>query len=122
VTVGAGERRQRFTGRLTDVGRSRMFDLTLPAGAEPAPALVPVHILGRLVRRDETLVVELLDYDWFRTRARPGAIALPLLLDERETVLITASRERLRRWLGANASAALFSVPRTFTRDKQTLQ
>jgi hypothetical protein len=122
VAVAEGERRQRFTGRLTDVGSSRLFELTIPAGSEPDPALVPVHILGRLVRRDDTLVVELLDHDWFRARVRSGAKSLPLILDERETVLVTASRAQLRRWLAANASAPMFSVPRTLMRAPGTLQ
>jgi hypothetical protein len=43
-----------------------------------------------------------------------------VVLDERETVLITASRPQLRRWLTANAASPMFAEILTLTRDQDT--
>lgn len=104
---GSGE--QTFTGRITDVARSKLFDLTVSLGQESRVALLPVHIIGRLTVKEDTLVVELLVYDWFRGRLGRGSLTLPAVMDERDAVLLTAGRAKLRGWLAANAaSPALF--------------
>jgi hypothetical protein len=111
----AGE--QRFTGRLTNIAGMQMFELTLHTGLETSPVLLPVHIVGRLTLKADTLVVELLDYDFFRERIGRASFKLPAVLDDRETVIVTASRTQFRRWLETNAAGAgLFSELATLTR------
>jgi hypothetical protein len=112
---------QRFTGRLATIGGARYFDLTIHAGTDPGPALLPVHIIGRITLRDGSLLVELLDYDWFRGRLKRGSLTIPALLDARDTVLIAASRAQLARWLSAHASSpALFSEAMTLAREPES--
>ncbi len=103
----AGERK--FTARVTTIASRQFFDLTVQNGLESMPALLPVHLIGRFTTKDDALVVELLTYDWFRGRLERGSLTVPAVLDERDTVLVTASRQKLREWLTANATAsALF--------------
>jgi hypothetical protein len=120
VTLNDRTGEQRFTGRLVAVAGVHLFDLTIHAGTESDPVLLPVHIIGRVAVSDGTLVVELLDYEWFRNRMKRGGLTLPVAVDDRETVLITASRDRLRRWFTANAGTpGLFSEIFTLQREEE---
>lgn len=108
---------QQFTARITDVNGRRYFDLTVRAGAELKAALLPVHLLGRFSTKDDTLVVELLAYDWVRGRFDRGSLIVPAVVDERDAVVLTAKRARLREWLAANAaSTALFEEAMVLSR------
>jgi hypothetical protein len=109
---------QRFTGRLSPIGGARVFDLTIHVGTESGPALIPVHVIGRLTRQEDSLVVELPDYEWFSTRHAKGTLGTPAVLDDRETLLLTAPRAQLRRWLaGRMTTPGMFTELMTLTRD-----
>ncbi|MGE3842449.1 MAG: hypothetical protein AB7I50_12760 [Vicinamibacterales bacterium] len=108
---------QQFTARVTEIGHRRYLDLTVRAGAELKAALLPVHLLGRFSTKNDTLVVELLAYDWVRGRFDRGSLILPAVLDERDAIVLTAKRSRLREWLAANAtSSALFEEAMVLSR------
>jgi hypothetical protein len=106
-----------FTGRVALIGGGHLFELTVHSGVEMTPALLPVHILGRLTLSEGRLVVGLLDYEWLRARMGRKDFRLPVVADERQTLLITAPRAQLRRWLTANgATPGVFSEAMTLTR------
>lgn len=110
---------QHFTGRLAVIGGARYVDLTIQHGTEASPALLPVHIIGRVTHHESTLRIDLLDYDWFRGRVSRGSLTTPAVLDERDSLLLTAPRAQLRRWLAANAATpALFAEVLVLTRDE----
>lgn len=108
VTMRDRTGEQRFTARLHTIGEVEYFDLTIQNGTETNPALLPIHILGRVKHEDTTLQVELLDYDWFRGRMARGSLTTPAVVDERDTILLTGTRTQLRRWLAANGAAPKF--------------
>jgi hypothetical protein len=109
---------QRFTARLATLGDQRLFDLTIHVGTETNPALLPVHIIGRVHVHEDEMRVQLLDYDWFRGRLTRGSLTTPATLDERDTVLLTAPRTRFRQWLTANAgSPSVFADVLVLVRD-----
>jgi hypothetical protein len=111
---------QRWTGRLTPIGTKRFFDITMAAGNESSPVLLPVHIIGRVALQDDRLDVEILSYEWFRGRLRRGTLTTTAVLDDRETILLTAPRDRLRRWLEVNAGVGpLFADAMTFTKERE---
>jgi hypothetical protein len=114
----AGE--QRFTVRLTTVGTARLFDATVPAGTDPGPALLPLHILGRVGLDGETLTLELVDYDWIAARDRRGALdGLAVTFADREVALLVSPPERLRAWFGRHAGTpGLFAEATTLRRVK----
>lgn len=105
ITVHDGSGDQLFTGRVTELAGRKFFDLTVHAGNELEAALLPVHLIGRFGMKDDTLVVELLAYDWFRGRFDRGSLVVPAVLDERDAVLLTAKRSKLREWVAANATS-----------------
>lgn len=114
----AGE--QRFTVRVTVIGSNRFFDATVPAGVDPGPALLPVHILGRVGLDGETLTLELVDYDWIAAHGRRGAIdGLAVTFADREVALLLSPSDRLRAWFGRHgATAGLFAEATTLQRVK----
>lgn len=114
----AGE--QRFTVRVTVIGSSRLFDATVPAGVDPGPALLPVHILGRVSLDGETLTLELVDYDWIAAHGRRGAIdGLAVTFADRDVALIVSPSDRLRAWFGRHgATPGLFAEVTTLRRVK----
>jgi hypothetical protein len=121
VTVKTRSGEARFTGRLAELSGTRLFDLTVPSGTEPGAGLLAVHIVGRVALRDGTLVVQVLDHEWFRQRLLANALDITALLDERETVLVTAPGAQWRRWLAANVkTAAAFAEPVTFERTSES--
>lgn len=101
---------QRFTVRLVKIGQLQYFDATIHGGTEPGPALLPVHVVGRVAIRDGRLEVETPDYDWFSARLNRGSLTVAAVLTERDTILITATPARVRRWLAANAAASMFDM------------
>lgn len=99
---------QRFTGRLVTLGGRQFFDVTLHGGTELGPAALPVHVPVRLTRQDTAIVVETLAYDWFRGRVDRGSlVGLTAVLDERETVIVTASDAAWRKWLAGHAGSPM---------------
>lgn len=117
VTMRDRSGEQRFTARLVTIGNSRYVDLTIQNGLETNPAVLPVHIVGRVSQKDDTLEVELLDYDWFRGRHSRGSLTTPAVVDERDTILLTGTRSQLRKWLAANASSSrIFAEALVLTR------
>jgi hypothetical protein len=118
VTLRERGTEQRFTARVTTLGGAQYFDATVHSGTDAGVGLVPVHVLGRTSVRDAALVVELLDPDWFTGRMARGSLTTAALIDDRETVLLTAPRAQLRRWLAAHAtSPAMFTEWATLTRE-----
>lgn len=101
---------QRFTVRLVKIGSAQFFDATIHGGTEPGPALLPVHVFGRVSVRDGRLELETPDYDWFSGRLGRGALTIPALRTERDTILITAAPKQLRRWLAANGAGPMFEM------------
>lgn len=114
----AGE--QHFTVRITVIGSTRLFDATVPLGADPGPALLPVHILGRIGLEGETLTLELVDYDWIVARERRGTIdGLAVAFADREVALLASPPDRLRAWFGRHVAApGLFAEGTTLRRVK----
>jgi hypothetical protein len=107
-----------FQGNLTKAGAATFLDVTEMRGADPGPFLVPVHGIGRIAVKDETLEVSGIDYDWFtRAMARKALGRLSAAVDDRRNAVITATTIELRRWL-AQAPAAAFAAPATFTRTR----
>jgi hypothetical protein len=111
---------QRFTVRTTAIGSIRLFDATVPVGVDPGPALLPVHILGRIGLDGETLTLELVDYDWIAARDRRGALdGLAVTFADREVALLVSPPDRLRAWFGRHAAApGLFAEVTTLRRVK----
>lgn len=105
-----GGEAQRFTVRLVKIGAAQFFDATIHGGTEPGPAVLPVHIFGRVSVRDGRLELETPDYDWFSGRLDRGGLTVTALRTERDTILITAAPKQLRRWLAANAAAPMFET------------
>lgn len=101
---------QRFTVRLVKIGQAQYFDATIHGGTEPGPALLPVHIFGRVAVREGRLELGTPDYDWFSGRLERGGLTIPALRTERDTVLVSAAPRQLRRWLAANAAAPMFEM------------
>jgi hypothetical protein len=116
LTSATGE--QRFTGRVFTVGDAQFFDLTIRSGTDVDVGVMPVHLLGRIRLTGETLAVDLLDHAWFSGRIGRGSLTTPAVRDDRDTILLTAPRQPLLRFLLAHASsAAMFDEVLTLTRD-----
>jgi hypothetical protein len=91
-----------FTGYLTRVGDSRVFDLTPAHSVDPVSLLIPAHVAVRLQLLGDTLTVTGLDYEWFFKEAEQGRLAkLHPVLDARKNVVLTADTAGLRAWIAA---------------------
>jgi hypothetical protein len=107
-----------FQGNLTRIGSTSFLDLTEMRGSDPGPFLVPMHGLLRVAIETDRQTVSLLDYAWFtRALQQKSTGGLPLALDDRRNVVMTAATGDIRRWL-ARAPDAAFGAPMTFRRGR----
>ena len=112
VIATQGNNRYRLSARLTRVGTGLYLDGT------DLPALtLAVHGLCRLVLTEEGMTLAALNYEAFEQKARAGGHELPMVVDARRNIVITASTADLRRWLAQHADdEGVFDVPTPFTR------
>jgi hypothetical protein len=117
VTIDERDDRMRLSARLTRVGERTYLDAA-PLDGLDLPALVlPVHAIYRCDLKGDELALSDLNYEALERQAREGKATLPLVVDARRNVVITAGTAELRRWLVANAAdETLFDPPLTFTR------
>ena len=112
VTIAERDDKSRLTARLTRVGEQLYLDVSPLDGADVAPLVLPVHAVYRLELRDDDLSLADLNYEQLERLAREGAAGLPMTIDARKNVVITASTAELRRWLVAHAAdEGLFAAP-----------
>jgi hypothetical protein len=117
VTIAERDDRSRLSARLTRVGEQLYLDLSPLDGADVAPLLLPVHGLYRLDLHDDELSLADLNYEQLERLARDGTAGLPMTIDARKNVVITASTAELRRWLVAHAAdEGLFAAPTALRR------
>jgi hypothetical protein len=117
VTLGEGDKRTRLSARLTRVGEQLFLDLSPLDGADVAPLLLPVHAVYRLELQGDELSLSDLNYEQLERRAREGTPGLPMVVDARKNVVITANTGDLRRWLVAHAAdEGLFDAPTSLRR------
>jgi hypothetical protein len=129
ATIGRGEWRSyrieyehpiekgTLTGYLTTVGDHQYFDISPLRGQDPGSFLLPVHSLVRIVRKADTLTVQALDYDRFALAAKKGGFpGLPLIVDQKQNAIVTASTPAFRKWLRTGAVDALFGAQAVFKR------
>lgn len=117
VIATQGNNRYRLSARLTRVGTGLYLDVT-PLDGTDLPALtLAVHGLCRLVLTEEGMTLAALNYEAFEQKARAGGHELPMVVDARRNIVITASTADLRRWLAQHADdEGVFDVPTPFTR------
>ena len=121
VTIEERDDRTRLSARLTRVGEQLYLDLSPLDGADVAPLLLPVHGLYRLQLQDDELSLADLNYERLERLALDGGAGLPMAIDARKNVVITASTAELRRWLVAHAGDdGLFAAPTTLRRKPAT--
>lgn len=112
LTVQERDNRTRLSARLTRVGEQRYLDVSSLDGADVAPLLLPVHGLYRLDLEGDVLSLADLNYEQLERLARGGATGLPMAIDARKNVVITASTADLRLWLVLHAADdGLFAAP-----------
>lgn len=112
LTVQERDNRTRLSARLTRVGAQLYLDVSTLDGADVAPLLLPVHGLYRLDLEGDALSLADLNYEQLERQARGGATGLPMAIDARKNVVITASTADLRQWLVSHAADdGLFAAP-----------
>jgi len=117
VTIAERDNHSRLSARLTRVGEQLYLDLSPLDGADVAPLVLPVHVLYRLDLHDDELSLADLNYEQLERLARDGTAGLPMTVDARKNVVITASTAELRRWLVAHAAdEGLFAAPTSLRR------
>ena len=117
LTLQDGDKRTRLSARLTRVGDQLLFDITPLDGADVPPLLLSAHAIYRVVLAGDELSLADLNYDRFERLARDPAAGLPMTIDARKNVVITASTADLRRWLAVHAAdEGLFDAPTVLRR------
>lgn len=112
LTVQERDARARLSARLTRAGEQLYLDVSPLDGADVAPMALPVHAVYRLGLQDDELSLAELNYEQLEPLARAGSAGLPMTVDARRNVVITASTAEFRRWLVAGAAdEGLFAVP-----------
>jgi hypothetical protein len=110
------------TGVLTIVGDEHFLDLMPARGQDRGSFLLPAHLIVRVDRAGDELVLTPLSYDWFVERLRagrtPGA-GLSAVFDQKQNALIVSATARLRAWVRAQPKdSSVWGAPATFTRQK----
>lgn len=112
LTVQARDAHERVSARLTRAGDRLYLDVSPLDGADVAPLALPVHAVYRLGLQGDELSLAELNYEQLEPLARAGTAGLPMSVDARRNIVITASSTELRRWLVAGAAdEGLFAVP-----------
>ena len=112
MTIAERDDRTRLSARLTRVGEQLYLDMSPLDGADVAPLLLPVHGIYRVELDGDELSLADLNYEQLERLARDGTAGLPMAIDARKNVVITASTAELRRWLVAHAAdEGLFAAP-----------
>lgn len=112
LIVQERDNRTRLSARLTRVGAQLYLDVSPLDGADVAPLVVPVHGLFRLDLEGEVLSLADLNYERLERLGRDGATGLPMAIDARKNVIITASTADLRQWLVLHAAEdGVFAAP-----------
>ena len=117
VTFEERDSRMRLSARLTRAGEQLYLDVSPLDGADVGPLLLPVHAIYRIGLDGDELSLAALNYERLEPLARSGAAGLPMAIDARKTVVITATTEELRRWLVTHAGdEGQFAAPTIFRR------
>lgn len=117
VTVQERADRTRLSARLTRVGEQLYLDVSPLDGADVPPLLLSVHGLFRVEVRGDELFLADLNYEHLERLARDGGAGLPMAIDARKNVVITASTAELRQWLVGHAGdEGLFAAATTLRR------
>ncbi len=117
VTMEERNDRTRVSARLTRAGEHLYLDVSPLDGADVAALSLPVHGIYRLDLHGDELSLAELNYERLERLARTGPAELPMAVDARKNVVITASTAELRRWLVAHAGdEGQFAAPTTFRR------
>lgn len=110
-----------LTGYLFKAGDTTYIDLSPLRGEDPGMFLLPGHSVARLTFRDEDVLVDGLEADWF-ARAAAARTAPPELMTaqaEHGQVVLAAERSVLERWLAAlPAQSPVWSDSAVFRRKK----
>lgn len=107
-----------LSARLTRVGPRTFLDVSPRDGADVPALVLPVHAVYRVdLPEDGSLRLAGLNYEVLERRARSGTAGLPVAIDARGNVVITAGTAELREWLAAHgADDELFDEPAALTR------
>jgi hypothetical protein len=117
VVVNQGNDRYRFSARLTRVGTGLYLDATPLDGADLPALTLSVHACYRLVMSEDGMTLAALNYESLEQKARAGGHELPVVVDARRNVVITAGTADLRQWLTLHADdEGVFDAPTAFTR------
>jgi hypothetical protein len=110
------------TGVLTIVGDDHFLDLMPARGEDRGSFLLPAHLIVRVERSGDELVLTPLSYDWFAERlrgGRPPGGGLAAVFDQKQNALIVSPTARLRAWVRAQPKDSLaWGAPATFMREK----
>ena len=113
VTIAERDDRTRLSARLTRVGeRSVSGRVAARRRRRRAAAVAGPRPLSPRAATATTLSLADLNYEQLERLARDGTAGLPMAIDARKNVVITASTAELRRWLVAHAAdEGLFAAP-----------
>jgi hypothetical protein len=117
LTIEQRDDQYRVSARMTRIGSRLYLDVT-PLDGTDLPALtLPVHTCLHVELTGEGLSLAEMNYEWLERRSRKEGFVLPLVIDARRNVVITAGTAELRQWIAQNAEAeGVFAAPTTFTR------
>lgn len=117
VVVEKGKERFRLSARLTRIDTGLYLDVTPLDGTDLPELTLPVHACYRVALSDEGMTLEELSYESLERKAKSGVSSLPMVVDARRNVVITAGTAELRQWLAAHsAEDDVFAAPMPFTR------
>ena len=117
VTLAQRDDRLRVSARLTRAGERLFLDLSPLDGTDVPLFQLPVHGIYRLELDGDRLSLADLNYELLERKVRAGSAGLPMVIDARRNIVITASTAELRRWLVANAADEdVFASPTLLTR------
>lgn len=117
VTIQERDEVIRLSARLTRIGERTYLDVAPLDGADLPALALPVHAVYRMELKDDELAVSDLNYDVLERLASDGPGPVPMVVDARKNVVITAGTAQLRRWLAASTpDDALFDPPLVFRR------
>jgi hypothetical protein len=98
-----------FTAYLTAIGNEYFMDLMPARGHDYGAVLVPAHLVVRLRRDGDRLLVAPLDFDRFAEDLKAGrpAAGAAAAFDQKQNVILTGSTKELREWLRSTGGKTL---------------